>query len=66
MANVLPKQPKTFFLSKVRTIALFIYRELRRDDLSVRERYVLFRDQAWLKLHFFTRDRASDIFLVVA
>lgn len=64
-AHVLPKQAKPIFLSKVRTVALFIDRELRRD-LSVRERYVLFRDQAWLKLQFFTGDRASDLFLVVA
>lgn len=63
---MLPKQAKPIFLSKVKTIALFIDMELRRDDLSVRERYVLSRDQAWLKLQFFTGDRASDLFLVVA
>ncbi|XP_061174881.1 uncharacterized protein LOC133184026 [Saccostrea echinata] len=65
-AHVLPKQAKPIFLSKVRAIALFIDRELKCDDLHVRERYVLFRDQAWLKLQFFTGDRASDLFLVVA
>lgn len=63
---MLPKQAKPIFLSKVKTIALFIDMELRRDDLSVRERYVLSRDQAWLKVQFFTGDRASDLFLVVA
>lgn len=62
---MLPKQAKPIFLSKVKTIALFIDMELRRDDLSVRERYVLSRDQAWLKVQFFTGDRASDLFLVV-
>jgi hypothetical protein len=65
-AHVLPKQAKPIFLSKVGAIALFIDRELRRDDVNVRERYVLFRDQAWLKLQFFTGYRASDLFLTVA
>lgn len=65
-AYVLPKQAKPFFLLKVRTIALFIYKELRCDDLSVRERCVLFRYQAWLKFQFLTRYRATDLFLVVA
>lgn len=65
-AHVLPKQAKPIFLSNVRAIALFIDRELKPDDLHVKERYVLFRDQAWLKLQFFTGDRASDVFLVFA
>lgn len=60
--HVLPKQAKQIFLSKVRTIALFIDRELRLDYPCVRERYVLFKDQARLKLQFFTGDRASDLF----
>lgn len=45
-AHVLPKQAKPIFLSKVRAIALFLDRELKRDDHHVKERYVLFRDQA--------------------
>lgn len=65
-AHVLPKQAKPIFLSNVRAIAIFIDRELKPDDLHVRERYVLFRDQAWLTLQFFTGDGASDFFLVVA
>lgn len=60
--HVLPKQAKQIFLSKVRTIALFIDMELRLDAPSVRGRYVFFRDQARLKLQFFTGDRASDLF----
>jgi hypothetical protein len=67
-AHVLPKQAKPIFLSKVRAIALFIDKELKRDDLNVhvREKYVLFRDHASLKLQFFTDDIASDLLLIVA
>lgn len=65
-AKALPKQAKPIFLSNIRAIALFIDRELKRDDLYVKERYVLFRDQAWLTLQFCTGDLASDLFLVFA
>ncbi|XP_061174865.1 uncharacterized protein LOC133184007 [Saccostrea echinata] len=64
--HVLPKQAKPIFLSKVRAIALFIGRELGRSDLSLRERFVLARDQAWIKVQFFAGDRASDLSLVVS
>lgn len=38
---------------------------MKRDDLHVKERYVCLEIR-WLKFQFFTGDRASDLFLVVA
>lgn len=37
-----------------------------KRELDVKERYVLFRDQARLKHQFFTGEKASNLFLVVA
>lgn len=64
-AHVLPRQAKPIFMSKLRAMSLFIERELQRVDLSLRERYVLHRDQAYFKLQFFAGDRASDLSIVV-
>ena len=50
--HVLPKQAKPIFLPKIKTMCSFIDREIKSAGLSMRERYVLFRDQAWLKLKF--------------
>lgn len=60
-AHILPKQAKPFFLTKLETISKFISRELGRSDLTLKERFVLIRDQALFKLQFFAGDRASDI-----
>ena len=49
------------FLSKLRVIAAYIDRELGRNDLTLRDRFVLVRDQAFFKLQFFSGDRANDI-----
>jgi hypothetical protein len=34
--------------------------------LSFREKFTLYRDQAWWKIQFFAGDRAGDLALVVA
>ncbi|XP_045197171.2 uncharacterized protein LOC123551928 [Mercenaria mercenaria] len=60
-ANVLPKQAKPIFMSKLRSIARYIDMQLARSDITSRERYVLLRDQAWFKLQFFAGDRAGDL-----
>lgn len=65
-AHVLPKQAKPIFLSKVKAIALFINRELDRCDLTLKEKFVLIRDQAWIKVQFFAGDRAGDLSNVVS
>ncbi|CAG2195475.1 unnamed protein product [Mytilus edulis] len=44
----------------------YIDREIKSPGLSLRERYILYRDRAWMKLQFFAGDRASDLSLVVA
>ena len=60
-AHVSPKQAKPIFLTKLKTIASYIDRQLQRTDLTILERFVLVRDQALLKLQFFAGDRASDV-----
>ena len=64
-AHVVPKQAKPIFLGKLKMIVNFIDRELARSDISVRERYILLRDQAWFKLQFFGGDRANDLAMLV-
>ena len=65
-AHVIPKQARPIFLSKIKTISAFIDRELGKTDLSLRDRCILYRDQAWLKLQFFAGDRAGDLSVVVS
>lgn len=60
-AHILPKQAKPFFLTKLDTISKFISKELGRSDLTLKDRFVLIRDQALFKLQFFAGDRAIDI-----
>ncbi|CAC5387836.1 unnamed protein product [Mytilus coruscus] len=59
-AHIVPKQ------TKVRSIAVYISRELKRSDLTLRERFVLQRDGALLKLQSFAGDRASDVAIVLS
>ncbi|XP_071181349.1 uncharacterized protein [Mytilus edulis] len=65
-AHVLPKQAKPIFLSKIKAMCSYIDREIKSPGLSLRERYILYRDRAWMNLQFFAGDRASDLSLVVA
>lgn len=65
-AHICPKQAKPLFLTKIYVIASYIKRQQARDDLSLRERFVLARDQAMFKLQFFAGDRASDVAQVLA
>ena len=63
IARILPKQSKPIFLGKLKSISSFINDQLENKDftLSLREKYTLLRDQALLKLQFFSGDRASDV-----
>ncbi|VDI23645.1 Hypothetical predicted protein [Mytilus galloprovincialis] len=65
-AHILPKQAKPIFLTKIRSISAFISRELQKDGSKLKEKFVLYRDQAWFKLQYFAGDRASDLSIVVA
>ncbi|XP_069114859.1 LOW QUALITY PROTEIN: uncharacterized protein [Argopecten irradians] len=64
-ARVIPKQATPIFLDKLRMISQYIENQFSRPDLVRKERFVLLRDQAWLKLQFFAGDRAGDLALVV-
>lgn len=65
-AHVLPKQAKPIFLTKIKAICSYINREIQIETLSLKEKFILFRDQAWFKLQFFAGDRASDLSIVIA
>jgi hypothetical protein len=65
-SHVLPKQAKPIFLTKVKAISSFIDREIKIVSLSLREKFTLYRDQAWWKIQFFAGDRAGDLALEVA
>lgn len=62
-ARILPKQAKPIFVSKLRKISLYIKNQYTsfKTHLSMREKYVLQRDQSLFKLQFFAGDRASDM-----
>ncbi|VDI38058.1 Hypothetical predicted protein [Mytilus galloprovincialis] len=57
---------RPIFLTKIRSISAFISRELQKDGSKLKEKFVLYRDQAWFKLQYFAGDRASDLSIVVA
>lgn len=65
-AHLVPKQAKPIFLTKVKAIVGYIGGRLSMSSVSVRERYMLLRDQAWFKLQFFAGDRAGDLANLVA
>lgn len=65
-AHVVPKQAKPIFIDKIRKIAEYIDRELSIKDLPVKQKYVLLRDQALIKLQFFAGDRASDVAIILS
>ncbi|XP_065927831.1 uncharacterized protein [Magallana gigas] len=65
-AHLVPKQAKPIFLTKVKAIVGYIGGRLSMSSVSVRERYILLRDQAWFKLQFFAGDRAGDLANLVA
>ena len=50
----------------LQAISSFIDREIKIVSLSLREKFTLYRDQAWWKIQFFAGDRAGDLALVVA
>lgn len=64
-AHVVPKQAKPIFQGKIKRIASYIDNELGRVDILLKERYVLLRNQAWMKLQFFGGNRANDLAMLV-
>lgn len=60
-SHILPKQAKPIFISKIRRVCSYIDRELLRPDISLKDKFLLFRDQAIFKLQIFSGDRASDL-----
>ncbi|XP_064635179.1 uncharacterized protein LOC135492564 [Lineus longissimus] len=60
-AQILPKQAKPFFLSKLKKLSAYSDNQFQRPDLSLKQYFVLVRDQAFFKLQFFAGDRLSDL-----
>ena len=58
---MVPKQAIPVFADKVGKISKYIQLQLSREDLPIREMFVLARDQAWIKLAFFGGDRLFDL-----
>lgn len=65
-AHIVPKQAKPIFMNKLRSILDYIDRELKRTDLSLKEKFTLYRDQAMFKVQFFAGDRASDVAIILS
>lgn len=65
-AHVVPKQAKPIFLTKIEAMCCFFSREVKILGLPLKEKFILYRDQAWFKLQFFAGDRAGDLSFVVA
>ncbi len=62
VSHACPKQAVPVFADKLELIASYIERQLEgQTSLSLRQRFVLLRDQALLKFAFFSGDRAGDI-----
>ena len=62
----MPKQAIPIFLTKIKAICSFISRESSVEALSLKEKFILYRDQAWFKVQFFAGDRARDLANVVS
>lgn len=59
-AHVSQKQAKPLFLEKLKVLCSYFERQLN-SNLSVPERFVVLRDQAFFKVQFFSGDRANDL-----
>ncbi|XP_061183837.1 uncharacterized protein LOC133192022 [Saccostrea echinata] len=66
MSHVSSKQAKPIFLNKLEKLSLYLNNQLLRTDLSVGNRYVCLRDQAFFKVLFYSGDRANDLALCLS
>ncbi len=60
-ARVTPRQAVPLFANKLRAIAEYIDREANCPCENPIQKFVLLRDQAFLKVQFFAGDRTSDL-----
>ncbi len=60
-AHVTARQAKPLFADKLRAVVAYIEREIQCPCTSSLQKFILLRDQAFLKLQFFAGDRASDL-----
>lgn len=66
MSHVSSKQAKPIFLNKLEKLSLYFSDQLSKKDLTVGNRYVYLRDQAFFKVLFYSGDRANDLALCLS
>lgn len=66
MSHVSSKQAKPIFLNKLEKLSLYFNDQLSKKDLTVGNRYVYLRDQAFFKVLFYSGDRANDLALCLS
>ncbi|VDI64552.1 Hypothetical predicted protein, partial [Mytilus galloprovincialis] len=64
-SHVQQKQAKPLFLGKLKSVCEYLDARLQNPSLSLAEKYVVLRDQAFFKLQYFSGDRANDLGLVL-
>ena len=60
-ARVTPKQATPFFVDKLVQLATFVDQLLQSSTLMPSKRFIIARDQAYLKAMFFSGDRPADL-----
>ena len=59
--QVSQKPAKPLFFEKLKILSRHLDLQLISDNLSVGERFILLRDQAFFNVQFFSGDRANDL-----
>ena len=65
-SHVKVKQARPVFPRKLKLVAYYIASELEKEKVSLSRKFILLRDQAFFKLHFFSEDRANDLGLCLS
>ena len=60
-SHITQKQAKPLFFGKLKLLSSFLERELSRYNITVHDKFILLRDQAFFKIQFFAGDRAHDL-----
>ena len=60
-AHVTSKQAKPLFIDKLERVCDYLIREEKSSQVSLKERFILLRDRAFLALQYFAGDRAGDL-----
>ncbi|CAG2231232.1 unnamed protein product [Mytilus edulis] len=64
-SHVQQKQEKPLFIGKLKSVCEYLDARIQNPSLSLAEKYVVLRYQAFFKLQYFSGDRANDLGLVL-